>query len=152
MPTLETGLVVSGHKFYHTEARGQSVCGLLELCAFSSCSVTKEKAPDYLKVLSKAYTYSNNGNFLFSISSEQLKTTTGLLGYLLKHPNTKIIHAYKNNAHGPSCVFICIHHRDPEDVEFIPDNNVAKWKAIQTYDMWTDGYHIMEKVKEEENA
>jgi hypothetical protein len=62
------------------------------------------------------------GNILFSITSSQLKRPSPALKAALKHPGTRIIHAYKQNAHGPNWICFCVCH-------LYPDTNALKnWK------------------------
>lgn len=70
-------------------------------------------------------------NIVFSISNSQMKCTSRFINYLLNHPNTKIMHAYKNDAHGPNCIYLCIHHKNAPQ-GFV--NNIAEYKAKLRYE------------------
>lgn len=86
------------------------------------------------------------GNLLFAVSSTDLIQQSGhhpeFKQYLLNHKNTKIIHAYKNNAHGPSIVYICMYHKDPEAVDaWEHTNNIQEYKQ-KTYKEDSYQYHL----------
>ena len=59
----------------------------------------------------------NSGNLMFSLTNTTLNPAMRTLGkersflqWLVSHPRTKLLHSYENNAHGPSRIFIFIHH------------------------------------------
>jgi hypothetical protein len=63
-----------------------------------------------------------SGNLMFSLTSASLypavrydKKVRTFLQWLVSHNRTKLLHSYENNAHGPSRIFVFIHH--PADVK-----------------------------------
>ncbi len=135
---------ITVQKKYNVDSLGASewclgTCGLTGIWRLDS-SFGINKPEEWLEKAGflTGYGGKNQGNFLFAIDSEQLKeykeNNNELLTYLLSHPNTKIIHAYKNNAHGPNVVFICIHHMFPEQVEVKPMNNVEEYRNRLVFD------------------
>lgn len=109
------------------------VCGLTAIQNHSYIDLKGEKPQEFVDGLFEkdspgADCYSQSGNLLFGFSSSQYiqRESLHVLRYLLEHPNTKIIHFYKNNAHGPSVVFIAVYHVHPKEVGLKITNNVEK--------------------------
>lgn len=148
------GLNVNG---YHTNGKGNDdygmqACSLTDIGAFSTVKKTDGQTwQGFLEELATHVGYNGEmqGNFLFCISSTQLdkfKTPTDcLLHFLLAHENTQIIHHYYNNAHGPCCLFICIHHMFPKQVKRKVKNNVKEYMARHVYDVDMHQYSVKEK-------
>lgn len=137
--------------YYTQEGCGLRVCGLIELSSMSSGQFmgTPEQYEAKLDEIGAKFHYNSpkgEGNFLFSLSSSQIQSygDVGFIGWLVHHPNTKIIHYYKNNAHGPSVVFIFIHHRWPDQVSRKMVNNSAKILAQLQYSH--DGHSMKKEV------
>lgn len=58
-----------------------------------------------------------SGNLMFSLTCASLypamkyhKAERTFLQWLVSHNRTKLLHSYENNAHGPSRIFVFIHH------------------------------------------
>lgn len=139
-----------GITYHTTEGMGLRVCGLTELSSFAAGNFTgtPEQYEERLDEIGAKFNYNSKkgeGNFLFSLSSPQIKNykKIGFIQYLIEHPNTKIIHYYKNNAHGPSVIFIFIHHRWPEQVSRTMINNTTK--ILKELDYNTYDEHSMKK-------
>lgn len=126
------------------------VCGLTAIQNHSYINLDGEKPQDFVDGLFEkdspgCDSYSKSGNLLFGFSSSQYiqRSSLPVLRYLLEHPNTKIIHFYQNNAHGPSVVFIAIYHAYPDQVERKIINNVKK--VLSYLDTNSDSYQDIMK-------
>jgi hypothetical protein len=92
-------------------------------------------------------TYCHSDNIIFAIDSSQLLSPSSMYKPLLEHPHCRIIHHYKNDAHAPNCVFICMLHKDPKTVYLTNHtNNVEAYRKR----LYKDGYNYY--VKEEEDV
>lgn len=129
------------------------VCGLSSIQNLSFIDLQGTEAKDFIDNLwtnkaPGADSYSKSGNLLFAFTSSQYKQkeTLPVLDYPVQHPNTKIIHFYKNNAHGPSVVFIAIHHVYPTQVKRKIVNNVEEVLSFVSYENYE---HVMKKGAED---
>jgi hypothetical protein len=129
------------------------VCGLSAIQNLSYIDLGLESPKSFIDGLwtntaPGSDSYSKSGNLLFAFTSNQYKQrkTLPVLRHLLEHPNTKIIHFYKNNAHGPSIVFIAIHHVYPKQVKREIVNNVEKVLSFVSYE---DYEYVMKKGAED---
>lgn len=130
------------------------VCGLSSIQNLSYIDLQGTKAKDFIDNLwtnkGPGYdSYSKSGNLLFAFTSKQYqqKETLPVLNYLVEHPNTKIIHFYKNNAHGPSVVFIAMYHAFPSEVKLTIKNNVKEVLSYLNYSSYEN--HYMKKGAED---
>ncbi len=129
------------------------VCGLSSIQNLSYIDLQGTEAKDFIDNLwtrkaPGADSFSKSGNLLFAFTSSQYqkKETLPVLDYLVQHPNTKIIHFYKNNAHGPSVVFIAMYHAFPSQVKLTIKNNVKEVLSYLNKDSY--GGHYMKKGAE----
>lgn len=145
MPAITIdGVICDGWRFDENGNGGLSTCGLGILSRIKRAEI-KAKPEAILQNILRKNQYRGDeygesklqklskepeGNLLFTINSQDLKTSSGFLSFLLEHPATRIIHAYKNNAHGPNCIYICMFHLFPDEVEqkgWV--NNVKEYRA-----------------------
>jgi hypothetical protein len=118
------GITLTGWHCHDTNAEGLSTCGLAEL-SFKGYTESKTEPQhaalrEELATVGTNWGGKNNGNFVFSVTSQQIieaNTNDTFRGWLLNHPNTQVMHYYKNNAHGPNIIFLCVHHMYPDKVE-----------------------------------
>lgn len=116
------GLNVHGYSV-PADDMGMQTCGLMDIGNLSYVALEGQTCKEFLAELIKKFGYRSpgEGNILFAVSSNQLKnmniTKKSFITFLLEHPNTAIIHHYKNNAHDPNWVFICMHHAHPAAVK-----------------------------------
>lgn len=93
-------------------------CGLAGLESHGSFYSPKEE--NYQKFLDKDcdcdWMGKKQGNIMFACTSAQLQNPFEFQKFLFYHPNTKFIHWYKNNAHGPNVIFIGMYHKYKNDV------------------------------------
>lgn len=129
----------------------------LRVCGLSAIQdlmlADKNKLPDnddkLLEGFDCNYYGAYQGNIMFALSSNLLasgwKNPKSFYGRLLHYPGTRVIHWYKNNAHGPSLVFICMIHRFPDDVAR-PDwkNNVEYYAQRLLIDCEYAGDHKLD--------
>lgn len=147
------GLNVNG---YHTKEKGNTDYGM-QACSLTDIGNLKgavrkegETWENYLQELGAKFghNYGTQGNFLFCISSTQLdnykNNPDSFLAFLLGHDNTQIIHHYYNNAHGPCCLFICIHHMFPKDIRRVVKNNVAEYILRHKWNGTTYEFEVSE--------
>jgi hypothetical protein len=112
------------------------VCGLTGIWRLSRTKPI-DSPKEWLKNVSKETKWTGKpedlGNFIFSVTSQQLLgkgETNNLVEYLLFHPNTKIVHHYKNNTHGPNVIFVCMHHMYPDQNNIKIKNNIEEHKKL----------------------
>ena len=107
------GITVEGHIFNHSS--GLSTCGTAVLSSLRN-SYTETDNEKILADIFKAIQWSSgqkkHGTLVFSLSSNQIRGRYGFMKFLCEHLNTKCVHWYTNDAHGPNMVFLCIHHYD----------------------------------------
>ncbi len=81
------------------------------------------------------------GNIMFACTSAQLQQPNDFQKFLFYHPNTRFIHWYKNNAHGPNVIFIGMYHKFKDDVGHPEWENNAKEMLARL--VFTDGEYSM---------
>ena len=127
---------------------GLKTCGLRTIWNLYKIGTPKEHEKTYKELIDKTQ-YDNEicGNLLFSVTEYNLNRKDSFGTWLFNHPNTKLIHHYKNNAHGPHIVFICINHFDKEGVH-LPNmkNNTKKYLELHNHRFDTDsGEYLMDE-------
>lgn len=107
-------------------------CGLMSINGVQSAvRATKQEIEEALQVVIGGIgIYSEAGNIMFSISETYWKHAKDrpeketLYAYLVNHPNTRIIHQMRNNAHpsgygnGGNHMLICMLHLYPDQVGY----------------------------------
>ena len=122
------GLTIQGYSIVDPETNGPSglrTCGTIEvgnMCCYQGNSTTFEDTLEYIRTFgypqitdaNKKLVKKNAANILFAITNVTLlqEPTLNFSAFLLHHPNTHILYGYKNDAHGPNCVYICMNHRN----------------------------------------
>ena len=103
---------LQGH-FEHKHT-GLQTCGLATLTNFYFTDVNSGEEEAVLSELFDKMQWSSNatkhGTLVFSLSTAQIAGRNGFLKYLCEHPNTKCMHHYTNDAHGPNKIYLCVHH------------------------------------------
>ena len=112
------GLAVQGYFEGQPYSSGLATCGLGILNRFTNCQVQEENHKQFLTELFDTVKWScgahDHGSLVFALSSIQIQNRTGFLKYICEHEDTKCMHYYTNDAHGPNMVFICVIHRNQE--------------------------------------
>lgn len=124
-------------------------CGLASLQGFGSlggAALLEER----LKTANAAGF--STGNFMFSLTSGQINCSKDprwaeaykTVQMVLNHPNSRCIHAYANNAHGPSIIFIGMIHLYPSKVQCpVWENN---WEAtLARMDCTNVNQHVLKE-------
>ena len=107
-------------------------CGLMSISGIQSAGrASNQEIEEALQVVIGGIgVYSEAGNIMFSISDTYWKHAKyspeqqTLYAYLVNHPNTRIIHQMRNNAHpsgygdGGSHMLICMLHLYPDQVGY----------------------------------
>lgn len=132
------GINVCGYFQYSDEngRGGMKTCGQVEIGGFGNWRGTDPAK--FLESL-QAKSYAPALNIVFSITghcflSGYAPSETSLLGYLLNHKNTRVMHWYKNDAHGPNWVFLCIYHKNlPDKSKCSPGYSVEEIRKRITY-------------------
>jgi hypothetical protein len=146
---IETNVNYNG---YDVGVWALGVCGLTSVergSAYSKPNKTVEKELNLDGVMAAhaevETLHSEHGNIIFAITSSQLKQSPPIYKNLLEHPHCRIVHAYKNNAHGPNVIFICVLHKYPDQVH-LPEhkNNIEEYKER----LYREDYEYYLKEKE----
>lgn len=132
MPKMN-GINVVG---YGVEEKGMQTCGQFEIGGFTGwlSGMTPE---NFIRWSLMPLSYGTACNLVFSITGNHFipsAATTGLLAWLLNSPKTRVMHWYKNDAHGPNWIFLCIyHHQMPKKGCSSPGYSVDEIKSRITY-------------------
>lgn len=124
-----------------------NTCGLTTICGWSSGNGFDHDKTNWVKWLEDTcdakWSSKPNGNFLYVITSQQLKEPSAPLKAALDHPGTRIIHAYKQNAHGPNWIFIVMTHIYPNTNDLKNwTNNVAEYRERSVFDPKSGWYKL----------
>lgn len=102
-------------------------CGLAGIQGLNRCSFKDDYQSFLDNYCDPDWSGSKQGNIMFAVTSTQLQNPGEFTKFLCYHKNTRFIHWYKNNAHGPNVIFIGMYHKFPEDVERpLWRNNIEK--------------------------
>lgn len=153
MPS-ECGINVIGYgvlEHGRHDIKGMQTCGQIEIGNFTAWSPKEGETPEtFIGVLRKKYGYAASLNIIFSVTSNAISVDTynkpkGLLKWLLEHANTRVMYWYRNDAHGPNWIFMCIYHHNKKADEFYsPGYRVSDLRIRHRRDH-VNGSFIMEK-------
>lgn len=116
-------------------------CGQFEIGGFNCFNGKPEEF--ITKLVNKSYCGGPSCNIVFSITGDKLLPNvylTPLLKYLLEHKNTRVMHWYANDAHGPNWIFLCIFHKQNKVFDTAsPGYTVQEIRDRLTYNMGVYG-------------